>query len=117
MARLGVPGLRVVGVAAEDWDAEQLTAHAREDIEAAGESIDEDVFARFMQRLSYVSGDFKAPDTYQRLAEQLRSSRMRVFSNDVYITTRSALAVARTIAAASLGRASSGPSARNAACV
>src|SRR2546422_7680975 len=32
------------------------------------------------------------------------SSRMRVFSNGVYITTPSALAVARTIAAASGGR-------------
>src|SRR5439155_508868 len=45
------------------------------------------------------------------------SSRMPVFSNGVYTTTRWARAVARTIAAASGGRASSGPSARNAACV
>src|SRR5437660_1333847 len=37
---------------------------------------------------------------------------MRVFSNPVYVTTRSALIVQRTIAAARLGRASSAPAAR-----
>ena len=43
---------------------------ARTSIVATGETIDEEVFARFTDRLSYVSGDFAArPATYGRVAE------------------------------------------------
>ncbi len=70
---------RIVGVAAEDWDADRLREHAREAIQAEGESIDDDVFRRFAERLSYVGGDFASPDTYQRLAQAVEGGRRRVF--------------------------------------
>ena len=92
---------RIVGVAVEDWDVERLRAHAHEAIQAAGESIDEEVFARLAQRLSYVSGDFKAPDTYRRLAETLSGSRMRVFYLEIppslFATVVAGLAHARLL--------------------
>src|SRR3954463_6090753 len=58
----------VVGVAVDDWSADDLRAHARSAIEDAGEgTVDEAVFERFARRLSYVSGDFGDADTFPRV--------------------------------------------------
>ncbi len=70
---------RVVGVAVEDWTVEHLVEHAHEAIEATGETLDEKVFKRFAKRLSYVSGDFEADETYTRLAAELKDATTRVF--------------------------------------
>src|SRR6187549_4308341 len=56
----------IVGVAVDDWTDDQLRARARESIEGTGEKIDEQVFDRFAERLSYQSGDFADASTYQR---------------------------------------------------
>src|SRR3954471_14524214 len=56
----------IVGVAADDWSAEQLVERARTSIRAAGQEVDPAVFARFAARLCYVSGDFKDAATYAR---------------------------------------------------
>src|SRR3954468_19717371 len=69
----------VVGVAVDDWTVDRLVQRARDSIVATGETLDEDVFARFARRLSYVSGDFANPDTYNRLAEALDGFRRPVF--------------------------------------
>jgi len=69
----------IVGVAVDDWSLEDLRAHARSAIEGTGESIDEDVFARFAARLSYVSGDFSDPETFERLARVLDGKRSPVY--------------------------------------
>jgi glucose-6-phosphate 1-dehydrogenase len=58
----------IVGVAADDWNTDDLREHAREAIEASGEPLDTDVFDRFASRLSYVSGDFTDPTTYRQVA-------------------------------------------------
>jgi glucose-6-phosphate 1-dehydrogenase len=62
---------KVIGVARQDWTTEHLIEHARQSIEASGEKIDEAVFKRFAQRLSYLGGDFSDAGTYQRLGEAL----------------------------------------------
>ena len=69
----------IVGVAVSDWSADQLRSHAREAIEGCGETIDEDVFRRFAARLSYVSGDFDAPETYARVADAIGNVECPVF--------------------------------------
>jgi glucose-6-phosphate 1-dehydrogenase len=69
----------IVGVAVSDWSVEDLRSHAREAIEGCGETIDEDVFQRFASRLSYVSGDFDAPETYARVAEAIGNVECPVF--------------------------------------
>src|SRR3954447_6829392 len=61
----------VVGVAVDDWTVERLVQRARDSIAGTGETLDEDVFARFAARLSYVSGDCADAGTYTRLAESL----------------------------------------------
>lgn len=69
----------VVGVAVDDWTLDQLVERARASIVATGEPLDEEVFGRFVQRLSYVSGDFTDPDTYQRVGAAIAGTQRAVF--------------------------------------
>ncbi|HXB65242.1 MAG TPA: glucose-6-phosphate dehydrogenase [Solirubrobacteraceae bacterium] len=69
----------IVGVAADDWTVEQLRERARSSIEACGEKIDEQVFERFAQRLSYLSGDFTDSALYGQLAGELGNPHSPVF--------------------------------------
>src|SRR5437764_1708647 len=75
----GLLGCPIVGVAVDDSTVEDLREHARDAIVACGETIDEKVFERFASRLSYVSGDFGDPATFQRLATILREPQSPVF--------------------------------------
>jgi glucose-6-phosphate 1-dehydrogenase len=80
--RLDARGLlkcRVIGVAVDDWSVEKLREHAREVIAADGEQIDEQVFARFAERLSYIAGDFADDQTYARVKEALGDASNPVF--------------------------------------
>jgi glucose-6-phosphate 1-dehydrogenase len=79
LERRGLLTCPIVGVAVDDWTVEDLRAHARSAIETTGEPLDEDVFARFADRMSYISGDFGDPDTFQRLARALDGKRSPVF--------------------------------------
>ena len=69
----------IVGVAGDDWTVDQLRERARSSIEDCGETIDEEVFARFAGRLSYVSGDFSDAGTYERLAKDVAGCENPVF--------------------------------------
>ncbi len=66
----------IVGVALEDWSVAHLHQHARRAIEAAGEPLDEAVFARLAARMDYVSGDFSSASTYDAIREKLGSEPM-----------------------------------------
>src|SRR6476659_2365039 len=55
----------VVGVAVDDWSVDQLKERARESIVGTGEELDEKVFERFADRLSYVAGDFSDGAVYE----------------------------------------------------
>jgi len=69
----------IVGVAADDWTIERLREHADEAITATGEHVDPKVFARLAERLSYISGDFSDPRTFERVASAIGSARTPVF--------------------------------------
>jgi glucose-6-phosphate 1-dehydrogenase len=69
----------IVGVARDEWSAATLRDHARKAIEDGGEIIDEDVFQRFAERLSMVSGDYGDPETYQRVAQVIAGRHDPVF--------------------------------------
>jgi glucose-6-phosphate 1-dehydrogenase len=79
LERRGLLDCPILGVAVDDWSEDDLRAHARAAIEGTGESLDEDVFARFAARLSYLHGDFTHPDTYERLAQVLGHPASPVF--------------------------------------
>ncbi|HWH11264.1 MAG TPA: glucose-6-phosphate dehydrogenase [Solirubrobacteraceae bacterium] len=69
----------VLGVAANDWTIDQLRDHARKSISETGETLDEDVFARFAARLSYVGGDFSDAATFDAVAKAVDGRRNIVF--------------------------------------
>jgi glucose-6-phosphate 1-dehydrogenase len=79
LERRGLLNCPIVGVAADDWSADQLRAHARECIEGTGEELDADVVERFASRLSYVSGDFNDASTYERVGEAIGDAGTPVF--------------------------------------
>ena len=69
----------VIGVAVDNWTVERLREHADDAISAAGQRIDPKIFARFAERLRYVSGDFSDPKTFERVAEAMDGARTPVF--------------------------------------
>src|SRR5262245_4063153 len=69
----------IVGVAVDDWTVDQLIDRAKTSIVATGEQLDDEVFARFAKRLSYVAGDFADDATYQRVAEAVQGKQQPVF--------------------------------------
>jgi glucose-6-phosphate 1-dehydrogenase len=69
----------VIGVAADDWDAERLRQHARDAIKATDEPFDEAVFKRLAKRLRYVSGDFADERTYAAVAKAVSDAKDPVF--------------------------------------
>ena len=75
----GLLNCPVVGVAANNWSTEDLRQHTRAAIEGCGQQIDEQVFDRLAARLSYLSGDFGDPATYQRLASAIGYASCPVF--------------------------------------
>ena len=79
LERRGLLHCPILGVAVDDWDAERLRAHARAAIEGTGEAVDDEVFARFAARLSYVSGDFGDPATYERVRDAMGDAVAPVF--------------------------------------
>jgi len=88
----------VLGAAATDWTHEQLVERARESILATGEQLDEAVFQRLAEKLSYVSGDFADPATYERVADVIGNARYPVFYLEVppslFVTVVGGLAAA-----------------------
>src|SRR5215470_14602259 len=71
LERRGLLTTPIVGVAVDDWSVDQLVQRARDSIVGTGEQLEEDVFARFAARLSYVSGDFSQPDVYAKVAKTI----------------------------------------------
>jgi glucose-6-phosphate 1-dehydrogenase len=69
----------IVGVAVDDWTVDDLKKRARTSIEGTGEHLDPKVFDRFADRLSYVSGDFTDPATYERVGAAIEGATTPVF--------------------------------------
>ncbi len=69
----------VVGVASRPWSDDDLHEAARTALEhdvadAPDEAIDESVWARLKGRLTYVAGDYREPDTFDRVAAAVGES-------------------------------------------
>jgi glucose-6-phosphate 1-dehydrogenase len=74
----------VIGVGRSEWSDDDLRQHAREAVEARIEAkgaggIDEEVFKKFADSLTYVQGDYTDFDTYRRLKKALSSAKHPVF--------------------------------------
>jgi glucose-6-phosphate 1-dehydrogenase len=79
LERRGLLDCPIVGVAVDDWTVEDLREHAREAIVNTGEAVDDAVFERFADRLSYVAGDFGESDTFERVAAAIGRVQTPVF--------------------------------------
>jgi len=79
LERRGLLSCPIVGVAVDDWSAEDLRDHAHAAIEGCGEKVDDSVFERLSGRLSYVSGDFGDAETFDRVAHAIGDAQTPVF--------------------------------------
>src|SRR5207344_1846381 len=79
LERRGLLDCPIVGVAVDDWTVDDLSERARTSIEGTGEKLDQAVFDRFAERLSYVSGDFTDAATYERVGAAIAGKTTPVF--------------------------------------
>jgi glucose-6-phosphate 1-dehydrogenase len=79
LERRGLLHCPIVGVASSDWTVDRLREHAKACIAGTGEEVDDEVFARFAKRLSYVSGDFADAATYERVRDAMGGASTPVF--------------------------------------
>jgi glucose-6-phosphate 1-dehydrogenase len=73
----------VVGVAKDDLTDAGLRERARESIRDAGTKVDDEEFAGFGKRLSYVQGDFGDEATYAAVAKAIKGASAPVFYLEV----------------------------------
>ena len=74
--RLQVP---VIGVARSSWSDEQLREYARESVVTKLGRVPEEALEAYAKHLSYVSGDYGDPATYERIRESLGPARHPLF--------------------------------------
>ena len=75
MIRRGHLEVPVIGVAKSGWNLEQLRARARESLEKHGGGVDAAAFAKLLERLRYVDGDYRDPATYAALGHELGGAK------------------------------------------
>src|SRR5207249_6388967 len=68
LAKHGHLDIPVIGVARSDWDSDKLRDRAREAVAAQG-PVDEQAFTQLAGRLSFLSGDYQDPETFEELRQ------------------------------------------------
>ena len=71
MARHGRLTFPVIGVAKSGWTLEKLIERARASVAEYGGGVDAAAFARFVERLRFVDGDYNDPATFEHLRAEL----------------------------------------------
>ncbi len=74
--RLGLP---VIGVSSSAWSDDDLRDRFAASIAEHHQSRDEAVWSELASRLAYVSGDYRDPETFDRLAELLTEAETPLF--------------------------------------
>jgi glucose-6-phosphate 1-dehydrogenase len=77
MIRRGVLDVPIIGVAKQGWRLEQLQARVKDSLEKHG-GLDPAAFARLLELLRYVDGDYEAAATFDALKRELGGSRRPV---------------------------------------
>jgi glucose-6-phosphate 1-dehydrogenase len=70
MVKRGTLNVPVIGVAKSGWKLEQLQARARDSLEKHG-GVDRAAFAKLIEQLRYIDGDYSEPATFQALKKAL----------------------------------------------
>lgn len=79
LERRGLLGCPIIGVARDELCVDTLRTQAREAIVHGGERVDDTVFDRLADRLSYLHGDVGEDALYQQLATQVGQRRRPLF--------------------------------------
>ena len=74
MIRRGVLDVPVIGVAKSGWNLDQFRERARDSVTQHG-GLDERAFARLLELLRYIDGDYADPNTFQQLRDQLGNTK------------------------------------------
>jgi glucose-6-phosphate 1-dehydrogenase len=74
MIRHGALDIPVIGVAKSGWTVEQLRERARASLREYGGGVDEAAFARLVELLRYIDGDYLDPTTFTSLRRVLGSA-------------------------------------------
>ena len=75
LVRHGVLDVPVIGVARGGSGVEGLRERMRDSIEASAEGVDAQAFARLVELLRYVDGDYRDPHTFTELRETLGDAK------------------------------------------
>jgi glucose-6-phosphate 1-dehydrogenase len=75
MVKHGTLKVPVVGVAFPKWSLEHLQKRITDSIERSGGIDDKSAFKRLLSLITYVSGDYKDPETFAAIKKQLGKSR------------------------------------------
>lgn len=68
----------IIGVASSNWTRNELIGNAREALEKIGVDVDPLVFDALAARLDYVSGNYKEPETFEKVAAKVGDAKMPV---------------------------------------
>lgn len=79
LARRGLLGVPVTGVAIDDWTAADLEAHAEAAVRESGEEWDQAAFNSLTEMMRYVSGDYTKPETFEALERAIGKPRHPIF--------------------------------------
>lgn len=79
LERRGLLDCPIIGVAADELSDAELAEMARAAIAAGGETIEESVFGRLANRLTYLHGDVTDAEVYRRLAKKIGRNHRPLF--------------------------------------
>jgi glucose-6-phosphate 1-dehydrogenase len=79
----GLLNCPTLDVAGNDWSPDERRSNARSAIDNTGDRVDQNVFERFADLLSYVKGEFTDLVTSNRVAESIAQARTPVFYLEV----------------------------------
>jgi glucose-6-phosphate 1-dehydrogenase len=79
LEKRGLLGIPVIGVALDDWTTADLVEHARSAIVDEGEEWDQAAFDRLAANMTYVSGNYAEPTTFEKLKTAAGATRHPVF--------------------------------------
>jgi glucose-6-phosphate 1-dehydrogenase len=75
LVRAGALAVPVIGVASSAWSVAQLRARVKESVRRAGVVEDRATMRRLLALIGYVSGDYKAPATFQAIKAALGGAK------------------------------------------
>lgn len=61
----------IIGVAKAGWNVDRLRERVRASLKEHGGGVDEDAFAKLVERLEYIDGDYRNAETFQSLRKLL----------------------------------------------